>query len=249
MELVDDEYESKMAGFEIDCNDGKGDPTACHHVAEFYSVVKDDWARAAKVYEGNCESKDYPASCFNLAKLYLAGKGQLQQSDAKAQSLFDKACKGGHLHGCYHQGLLMFSNAVNAETAIVTNKTNSSTEAPVPSSSSPSLTPAEFEAQKQQAIAIFDKTCSAGESDSCHFIAGYYLDPKNTAHRHPAKAVDYLTRSCERSNHAPSCFNLAVLYKKGDVGVPADQKKFEHYKATTNALIKSSGRVKGTRTG
>jgi len=29
-----------MAGFEIDCNDGKGEASACHHVAEFFSVIK-----------------------------------------------------------------------------------------------------------------------------------------------------------------------------------------------------------------
>ena len=30
----------RMAGFEIDCNDGKGEPSACHHVGEFFSVIK-----------------------------------------------------------------------------------------------------------------------------------------------------------------------------------------------------------------
>ena len=29
-----------MVAFEIDCRDGKGDKEACHHVAEFYSVIK-----------------------------------------------------------------------------------------------------------------------------------------------------------------------------------------------------------------
>ena len=67
---MDEEYEAKMAGFEIDCNEGKGDPGACHHVGEFYSVVKDDHVRAAKVYKQNCETKKYGASCFNLGKLY-----------------------------------------------------------------------------------------------------------------------------------------------------------------------------------
>ena len=33
-------YTYRMAGFEIDCNDGKGEPSACHHVGEFYSVIK-----------------------------------------------------------------------------------------------------------------------------------------------------------------------------------------------------------------
>ena len=32
MELVDAEYEAKMAGFEVDCNDGTGESIACHNV-------------------------------------------------------------------------------------------------------------------------------------------------------------------------------------------------------------------------
>ena len=39
LELVDDAYLAKMAAFESDCNDGKGEPAACHHVGEFYSVA------------------------------------------------------------------------------------------------------------------------------------------------------------------------------------------------------------------
>ena len=87
MELVDEEYETKMVGFESDCNNGSGDPTACHHVGEFFSTVKDDWQRASNVYQTNCDSKNYSASCFNLAKFYLAGKG-VKQSDDKAASYF-----------------------------------------------------------------------------------------------------------------------------------------------------------------
>ena len=32
MNLVDEAYLEKMAAFEVDCNDGKGEPAACHHV-------------------------------------------------------------------------------------------------------------------------------------------------------------------------------------------------------------------------
>lgn len=70
MERVDENYELKMAAFEADCNDGQGEPVACHHVGEFYSVVKDEHNRSAKVYEKNCYGKNYGPSCFNLARLY-----------------------------------------------------------------------------------------------------------------------------------------------------------------------------------
>ena len=102
LNLVDEEYITRMTGFEADCNDGKGDPMACHQVGEFFSLVKDDSVRAGKVYEKNCTDKNYSASCFNLAKLYMTGKG-VTQSDEKAESFFKQSCTGGHLYGCYHQ--------------------------------------------------------------------------------------------------------------------------------------------------
>jgi hypothetical protein len=72
MELnrVDEAYETKMAAFEVDCNDGKGEAMACHHAGEFYTVVKDQFDRAAKIYETNCTEKRYGPSCFNLGRLY-----------------------------------------------------------------------------------------------------------------------------------------------------------------------------------
>ena len=73
MELdhVDAEYEARMTGFEVDCNDGKGNAMACHQVGEFFSVVKSDHVRAAAVYDKNCNSeKSYAASCFNLGRFF-----------------------------------------------------------------------------------------------------------------------------------------------------------------------------------
>lgn len=67
---VDKEYELKMTAFEVDCNGGEGEPMACHHVGEFYTVVKNDFERAAKIYEKNCNEKKYGPSCFNLGRLY-----------------------------------------------------------------------------------------------------------------------------------------------------------------------------------
>ena len=106
LNLVDEDYITRMTGFEADCNDGKGDPMACHQVGEFFSLVKDDRVRAGKVYEKNCTDKNYSASCFNLAKLYMTGKG-VTQSDEKAESFFKQSCTGGHLYGCYHQVIFL----------------------------------------------------------------------------------------------------------------------------------------------
>jgi hypothetical protein len=39
------------------------------------------------------------------------------------------------------------------------------------------------------------------------------------------------------------------MYKKGDVGIPPDEKRFEEYKNITNKLVEQYGGLKSTRAG
>jgi hypothetical protein len=39
---IDENYENKMVAFESDCNDGKGEAIACHHVLNKLSIQKCD---------------------------------------------------------------------------------------------------------------------------------------------------------------------------------------------------------------
>lgn len=239
LNLVDDAYETKMAAFESDCNDGKGDPLPCHQTAEFFSVVKEDRERAAKLYERNCREKGYPASCFNLGKLHLAGKG-VKQDDHAAERLFTKACKGGHLSACYHQGLLTFLSEQSKQPKLTTSSPSLSTE-------SKSTPPVKIKLtwKQQEALKLLEKNCQAGEFESCYFTGSHYLNP-DVMDRNPQRAISLLERSCD-GNHASSCFNLAVLYKKGDVGVPSDTDKFAHYKKKTKELVKVYGSLGGQK--
>jgi TPR repeat protein len=66
--------------------------------------------------------------------------------------------------------------------------------------------------------------------------------------RNPVQAVDYLKKSCA-ANHGPSCYNLAVLYRNGDVGVEKNEKEFEKYKELTNVLVHQMGGLSGTKKG
>eukprot|EP01038_Epipyxis_sp_PR26KG_P008969 gene8969-12098_t len=221
---VDDEYEAKMVAFQIDCQEGKGEPAACHHVGEFFSVVKSDFVKAASIYTLNCE-RGYPASCFNLGKFYLSGRG-VTQSDDKAEHLFEKSCQGTHQQGCYHKALLqyMHDGVTDDDDSVVDNTTKS----------------------KLEAMKIFEKNCKDGDIESCYFAASHYISPSHKV-REPLKAIDFLKFSCS-ANHAPSCFNLAVLYKNGDIGVPADAEQHEKFKSLTNNLIHQFGGLNSTKT-
>ena len=45
-------------------------------------------------YSKNCNKQNYSPSCFNLARLFLAGKG-VAQDDAQAMKYSEKACVSG----------------------------------------------------------------------------------------------------------------------------------------------------------
>jgi cytochrome c oxidase assembly factor 7 len=230
MNLVDERYEEKMAAFEVDCNDGHGAGKACHHVGEFYSVVKDEHDRAKAIYEVNCfrEKDPYYPSCFNLAKLYLSGRGGVGQNDEHASELFKRACDHDHLQACYHQGVLQY----------LLNSGNTANGSNV-----------KDEKIQMKAIKVLEKACVEGESDSCYFAGSHYINKEtSTKQRNPPKAVKLLEVACTH-NHAPSCYNLATLFKLGDVGVPADKAKYEEFKNKTQKLIGERGALQGTKTG
>ena len=105
VKALDEEFEMRAIEFRINCNDGEGNPGACHSLGEWEAVVNSDWAKAAEIYSKNCSKKQYGASCFNLARLHLAGKG-VERDDAKAAGLSSKACEFGHKQACYHSAIL-----------------------------------------------------------------------------------------------------------------------------------------------
>lgn len=103
---INAEFELRHLEFKMNCNDGDGDGMACHSLGEWHAVVKQDYASAADIYRKNCDKQNYSASCFNLARLFLAGKG-VEQDDAQAAKYSEKACVSGtHNMACDHAAQL-----------------------------------------------------------------------------------------------------------------------------------------------
>ena len=105
-----DDFEKRSLEFRINCDDGNGDESACHSLGEWHAVVEQKYEDAAHVYRKNCEKNCYAASCFNLARLHLAGKG-VEQDDEAAARLLHKSCEGGHIAGCSHLAHMCFAGA------------------------------------------------------------------------------------------------------------------------------------------
>lgn len=214
---IDDEYEERMTKFESNCADGTGNPVACHQVGEYLSVVKNDYVKAARVFKKNCESLEHAPSCFNLARLFLGGKG-VEQSDAEAVKNFEKACDGDHQPACYHAGYMLLHGAESVKQ------------------------------NTHKAMNALDSSCNGGLADGCHLLAVQMIrkDGKGPTSRDPARARNLLERGCGL-NHGPCCFNLAVMYKNGDDGVPSDQEKYSQFKQRTEELVSQYGSVGGMK--
>ena len=56
----------------------------------------------------------------------------------------------------------------------------------------------------------------------------------------PVFAEQLLQRGCSRG-HAPSCYNLAVMYTQGDDGIEKSDEKAKEYQEKTEELVKRFG--------
>jgi hypothetical protein len=66
-------------------------------------------------------------------------------------------------------------------------------------------------------------------------------DKRISLPRDPPRAEKLLINACMTSGHAPSCYNLAVMYNQGDDGVPADQEKAKKYQAKVEEMVSKFG--------
>ncbi|OQS05958.1 hcp beta-lactamase [Thraustotheca clavata] len=226
---LNEELEKRHYEFVSNCDDGNGDPSACHSYGEWLAVIDKQYDQAAKVYKKNCDVKQYGASCFNYGRLVLAGKG-VEASDQVAVEHFsalkdakecenvEKACELNHTHGCHHLGLMYLSGMG-------------------------------IEKNLEKGMAAIEKACNDGEGSSCYRLGGMYLtsQSKYGMKRDVIKAKAYLEQACD-ANFAPACHNLAVMYKKGDAGVPKNDKLYEEYSEKTKFLVQQAGGMAGFKT-
>ncbi|RHY28994.1 hypothetical protein DYB32_005545 [Aphanomyces invadans] len=201
---LNEDLEKRLYEFVSNCDEGKGDPGACHSLGEWLAVVDKKYDDAAVVYKKNCDTKNYAASCFNYGRL------------------LQKACNGGHIHGCHHLGL-MHLNAMGGDLVMRLGVMLSSVYC--------------CKQDVPKGIAALDKACEAGEGGSCFRLGSMYLtkQSKYSLPRDVVKAKAYLEASCD-ANYAPACHNLAVLYKNGDDRVAKDSELFKKFSAKTKTL-------------
>ncbi len=77
----------RMVQWTSDCEDG--DATACHSCGEYFSHVKRNYLKAAKIFHENCIKRNHPGSCFSAGRMYFSGRG-VDQDDTIAAADFGK---------------------------------------------------------------------------------------------------------------------------------------------------------------
>nr|CCA21434.1 hcp betalactamaselike protein putative [Albugo laibachii Nc14] len=220
---VNQAIEDRLHEFKANCDNGKGDPMACHSWGEWLTVVEKDYNSAAEVYRKNCEQNCYAASCFNLGRLTLAGKG-IEENDEKALELFESSCAKKHAQACQHAAL-MYLEGIGTSKDVLRGLAGLKT------------------ACKQDDAG----SCSRVGS---FYLDPPKIENKEQSkklQRDPIRAKKYYGRACD-ANFAPACYNLAVMFKNGDTGVDKNEELYEEYKKKTEQLVNQAKGMLGVKT-
>uniref|UniRef100_A0AAV1VCV6 Uncharacterized protein n=1 Tax=Peronospora matthiolae TaxID=2874970 RepID=A0AAV1VCV6_9STRA len=202
VERVNQQLEDRHYEFRSNCNEGEGDASACHSWGEWLAVVDKNYTDAAKMYELNCSKNGFPASCFNLGRLKLSGKGTAQ-NDVEAFKLFEKSCAKSHAAGCHHvgfmrtqgvgcekdfvKGLAAFKKACERDDANSCNRVASMYLSPGVDSP--------IQRNVQQAKSYLEKACDANFAPACHNLAVMYKKGDNGIPKDEAKYEEYCAKT------------------------------------------------------
>jgi len=208
------------------------------------------------VYIEETKDKAYPASCYNLAQFRMTGKGRTKFNRKEGYDLFDRACKGNHNPACLMQAKMLVSPPGTLGKSIPYDPEKAMQLFDHICDQGDSVAcftlatmllrgnlidPRANNVSPGEARGVEDIKQRQGEMDrrrrpdSTVSQGGQKSIPRN-----PKRAEELLLKSCDRS-HAPSCFNLAVMYNMGDDGVNRNQKKSEEFQNKTQKLVKVFG--------
>lgn len=268
--IIDEESNQQVQDYIQACDNGKGPMVACFSTAEYLSLFLRKHKEAATLYENTCfrpgndksangvsmnrgRSKAYPPACFNLAQMRMTGKGNTKFDRREGYKLFERACNAGHGGSCHMQAKMLASYPGSLGKGIPYNpKKSASLLEHVCSEHGDSLScftlatmllrgdivNAEADnVSPDEARGLKDIKKRQNEADRTKDVN----DKRIALERDPIKAKELLEMGCVQRGHAPSCYNLAVMYTMGDDGVPKDEEKAEMYQKKTQDLVDKFG--------
>jgi len=263
-QIIDDETKAQVDEYIRSCDNGKGPMVACYSMGEYLSLFERKHKEAMDLFENTCfrppndtstngvEAEDgtkaYPPACFNLARFRMTGKGRTKFDRKEAYDLFDRGCNCHHDPSCLLQAKMLVSPPGSLGDGIPYDPYKAMTLFEKICDNGDSigcLTLGTMLLRGDKINAHADNIspqqargiAPISHDDSKRREEG---DTRAVIGRDPKKAEGLLLKGCERGN-APSCFNLAVMYKNGDDGVDVDLDKAERYKRRTEELVKMFG--------
>lgn len=269
--MIDDESKQQVEEYIRACDDGKGPMVACFSTAEYLSLFLRKHGDAADLYQNTCfrpasdrspngvdvdGTRAYPPACFNLGQMRMTGKGRTKFDRAEGYRLFDRACRGGHGGACYLQAKMLLSYPGSLGEGV-----------PYDPPKAAKLLEYVCE-EKEDSVSCFtlatmllrgDRVNAEADNVSPDEARGLGTlrsrekeasreklesDERKALERDPAFAAKLLQLGCSRG-HAPSCYNMAVMYTNGDEGVDKDVGKAKEYQEKTEELVKRFGGMPG----
>ena len=178
----------------------------CHRLGDYLEGMKQDLQRARKVYKMNCFDPNYGHghSCFTYGQYNLTGKGGIR-SIHKAYEAYVKGCDLGYGPSCANAGLLHQEGVLEDEGKDFVKAEN-----------------------------FMRRGCDIGDSESCHFLSGYYITGKPGVAKNMEKAFHYALKACNKYHYA-ACVNTTVMYRKGE-GVVANEELAKKYEQRARDL-------------
>jgi TPR repeat protein len=264
---IDEQSKQQVDDYRQACNGGKGNMVACFATAEFVSLFERKHKDAFDLYKNICYrpkkdtspngvlvdgTKAYPAGCFNLAQMLMTGKGGVPFDRTEGYAVFDRACRGGHGGACHMQAKMLLSDPGQLGKGVPYNprKAAKLLEGVCEEGDSYScfllatmmlrggnVTPDADNVSPQEAsglTAIQRRQHEANRKKAED-------DARVALPRNPKRAEELLQQACLVSGHAPSCYNLAVMYTQGDDGVPKDEEKAKEFQKKTEEKVEQFG--------
>jgi hypothetical protein len=251
------------------CDKGKGPAVACFSTAEYLSLIDLNHEEACALYENTCfrplsdqspnlvpmddGTKAYPPACFNLARFRMTGKGRTTFSHEEGYALFDRACRAGHHGACHFQARMLASKPGSFESVEHNprkalelfefackdgNDSVSCVTAATMLLRGDKVAPEANNVSPNEARGIEDVKKREGEEDRRRKNDDLRIALK----RDPKRASQLLELACNSGNPS-ACYNLAVMYKIGDEGVPPDAARSRQYQERTEELVKTVGGI------
>uniref|UniRef100_A0A0B7AKJ2 Beta-lactamase n=1 Tax=Arion vulgaris TaxID=1028688 RepID=A0A0B7AKJ2_9EUPU len=157
----------------------------CHRLAEFRENIKRDVEAAVPLYKDNCDTRQYPKSCYKYGQSLLKGRGipDNKPDYLSALKYYEKSCDLDCPEGCFVAAQLRTSNNVGTEQSI------------------------------EKAMPLYSKACALKDGEACFKLSTFYLRGE-FVDKDLKRAYEFAKTSCEMDNFM-ACNNLSLMYRHG----------------------------------